>query len=63
MFTITILSLVLLIVPTYIIVEVLELGMTAVWSTGIIYVLGLGIAYYVRFKLGKWRTMRVIEKE
>ncbi|MCH2508230.1 MAG: MATE family efflux transporter [Dehalococcoidia bacterium] len=63
MFTITILSLVLLIIPTYLIVEVLELGMTAVWSTGIIYVLGLGIAYYVRFKLGKWRTMRFIEKE
>ena len=58
-----ILSLLLLIIPTYIIVEFLQLGMTAVWSTGIIYVLGLGIAYYIRFRAGKWKDMRVIEKQ
>ena len=63
MITITILSLLLLIIPTYIIVEFLQLGMTAVWSTGIIYVLGLGIAYYIRFRAGKWKDMRVIEKQ
>jgi len=37
--------------------------LNAAWISGVAYVLCLGIVYYLRFKAGKWESMRVIESQ
>lgn len=61
--TIAILSLILLVLPTYLAVEVLSLDLTTAWTIGIFYIIALGAAYGTRFRGGKWKSMRVIERE
>ena len=61
--TIAILSLILLVLPTYLAVEVLSLDLTTAWTIGIFYIVALGAAYGTRFRGGKWKSMRVIERE
>lgn len=50
-----------LILPSYVAVEVLGLGVLAGWAIGTAYVSILGVAFYLRFKGGAWKHMRVIE--
>ena len=63
MLTICITGPIVLIVPTYLIIEIFHLGLNAAWISGVAYVLCLGIVYYLRFKGGKWESMRVIETQ
>jgi len=56
-----ILSLFVLIVPTYLAVVVFEYGLMVSWILATIYIILLGVAFYFRFLNGKWKTMRVIE--
>lgn len=58
-----VLALSIQVVPTYLAVGVFDLGIFALWYfiTGYIFV--LSIAFYFRFKSGKWKRMRVIEQE
>ncbi|MGB5748624.1 MAG: MATE family efflux transporter [Desulfobacterales bacterium] len=59
----TILSVFILIIPVYLTVEVLEAGLMVAWVFATAYVISLGVAFYLRFLGGKWRSMRVIEQK
>jgi MATE family, multidrug efflux pump len=61
MFTTTILSLFVLILPTYVAVIVFDHGLMTSWIIATIYVSLIGIVYWLRFLNGKWLSMRVIE--
>jgi MATE family multidrug resistance protein len=56
-----ILTLFVLIVPTYLGIVVFDYGLTVSWILATIYIISLGITFYIRFLNGKWKTMRVIE--
>ena len=62
MFTIVIISTLVLVIPTYVVIVVLEYGLMASWVLASLYVITLGIVFYFRFLGGKWKEMRVIEK-
>ena len=57
-----VLSVCLLIIPSYFALIVWKLDIYAGWTIVTIYIIALGIAFYVRFLGGKWKEMRVIEK-
>jgi MATE family multidrug resistance protein len=59
----TFLSVFILIIPVYLAVEVLEAGLMVAWVFATAYVISLGVAFYLRFLGGKWRSMRVIEQK
>jgi len=58
-----ILSMLILIIPVYLAVEVLGAGLMVAWVFATAYVISLGGAFYLRFLGGKWRSMRVIEQK
>ncbi len=58
-----ILSVFVLIIPVYLAVEVLEFGLMVAWVFATVYVILLGVTFYIRFLGGKWKAMRVIELE
>ena len=62
MFMTTILSIFVLFIPVYLAVEIMEYGMMVAWVFATAYVISLGVAFYLRFLGGKWRSMRVIEQ-
>jgi len=62
MYTIIILSLILLILPTFIALEVMGWGLEAAWTIGLVYIIGLAVVFTLRYREGKWKTMRVIEQ-
>jgi MATE family multidrug resistance protein len=55
------LSIILVIIPTYLIINVFKLGVYAVWLMSMAYVITLIIIFYFRYKSGKWKKMRVID--
>ena len=57
-----VLSLIVFIVPVYLTVVVLEYGLLVAWVFATVYIISLGVVFYVRFLGGKWKTMRVIEQ-
>jgi MATE family multidrug resistance protein len=61
MWTIAALCLGVMILPTYIAIEVLDAGIYTAWSLATFYVCCLGMAFMLRYRQGKWRRMRVIE--
>jgi MATE family multidrug resistance protein len=61
MWTIAALSLGVMIIPIYLAVEVLNAGIYAAWTLVTFYVCALGLAFMLRYRQGKWKTMRVIE--
>ena len=58
---IALLSFCVLILPTALIVLVLHWGMLGAWTSASAYVAGLGTVFYLRFRNGAWKQMRVIE--
>jgi len=62
MFMISGLSGGVLVVPTYLAVEQFGAGILTGWTIATAYVSLLGIAFYLRFRTGRWKTMRVIEQ-
>jgi MATE family multidrug resistance protein len=58
-----ILSVFVLILPVYLAVEILESGLMVAWVFATVYVISLGVTFYVRFLGGKWKSMRVIDLE
>jgi MATE family multidrug resistance protein len=56
-----ILSLAILIVPSYMAIVVFGLGLMVAWVFATTYVILLGVIFYLRFLDGKWKSMRVIE--
>ena len=61
MWTIGALSLGVMITPMYVAVEVLRGGIYTTWALATFYICALGIAFMIRYRQGKWKTMRVIE--
>ncbi len=55
------LSLGVLIVPGYVAIEILGGGILTGWTIATVYVCLLGLAFWLRFRSGRWRSMRVIE--
>ena len=62
MLTVVIISVLVLIIPTYLAIVVFGYGLMVSWTLVSAYVSVLGIAFYLRFLGGKWKSMRVIEK-
>jgi len=56
------LSLFILIIPTYLAIVVFKHGLMVSWVLATIYVIVLGLSFYLRFIGGKWKSMRVIEQ-
>ncbi|MEA3360113.1 MAG: MATE family efflux transporter [Thermodesulfobacteriota bacterium] len=61
MFTIVIVSIFVLILPTYTALVVLSTGIYSGWLFVTAYIIVLGIIFLFRFLGGKWKSMRVIE--
>lgn len=61
MWTIAALSLGVMILPIYVAVEVLGAGLYAAWTLATVYISVLGLAFWLRYRQGKWKRMRVIE--
>jgi MATE family multidrug resistance protein len=62
MFMILILSALVLVLPAYVAIVILGYGLTIAWGIGAGYVTILGFVFYLRFRGGKWKSMRVIEQ-
>jgi MATE family multidrug resistance protein len=63
MFVTVILSVFVLIIPVYVAVEILQVGLMISWVLATAYASLLGLLFFLRFLGGKWKTMRVIELE
>ena len=63
MITTVILSVLVLILPVYLAIEVIGSGLMVAWVFATVYIISLGVTFYVRFRGGKWKSMRVIELE
>lgn len=59
--TITVISIATILVPVTLAVAVFQAGLYTVWSFATLYVCALALAFWWRFRQGKWKTMRVIE--
>lgn len=62
MLIISIVTLVFLLIPSYFVFFVFDLGVYAGWGVVTFYVIALGMAFFARFLSGKWKSMRVIEE-
>jgi MATE family multidrug resistance protein len=62
MFVTVILAVFVLIVPVYLAIDVFNLGLMIAWVLATVYVILLGVTFYIRFLGGKWKSMRVIER-
>ena len=62
MFMAVIISTLVLIIPTYTVILILECGMITSWVFASLYAITLGIVFYIRFLGGNWKDMRVIER-
>ena len=61
MFATVILTLCILVIPTYLAIVVFKYGLMVAWVMASAYVILLGIVFCLRFRGGKWKSMRVIE--
>ncbi|HPO45731.1 MAG TPA: MATE family efflux transporter [Spirochaetota bacterium] len=62
MYMLAVVSLVVLVLPTYLALVVFDGGLYAAWVIASLYVVVLGFAFFIRFRGGRWKSMRVIEK-
>jgi len=62
MAAVAILSIFVLILPSYIFIILLGKGIYAGWTIATIYVVLLALMFFLRFKHGKWKKISVIEK-
>lgn len=62
MLMIILISSVVLVIPAYIAIVVFDYGIMAGWSIASTYVVVLGLSFFLRFRGGKWKAMRVIEE-
>ncbi len=61
LWTIAALSVGVMIIPVYLAVEVFKAGIYTAWVLVTFYIATLGIAFYLRYRHGKWKQMRIIE--
>ncbi|MCA1961427.1 MAG: MATE family efflux transporter [Desulfomonile sp.] len=53
---------VLFVPPVYIIIERLGLGLVAAWCWGLVYVIILGVVFWLRFRSGAWRRIDMLRE-
>ena len=58
-----VLSILMVVIPTYLIVIHFKLGLYAAWWAVLLYVMVLSGTFFFRYKSNKWKKMRVIEME
>jgi MATE family multidrug resistance protein len=63
MFTFIVTSVALLVIPSYVVIVTLDLGLYAAWGVITVYVAALAVVFFWRFQGGRWMSMRVIETE
>lgn len=59
----TVLSIFVLIVPTYIAVDIFHSDLFMPWAFCALFIIGMGVTFWRRFAGGKWKNMSVIEPE
>ncbi|MCK4447978.1 MAG: MATE family efflux transporter, partial [Candidatus Marinimicrobia bacterium] len=52
----------ILVIPSYFALVVFKMSIYVGWGIASTYIITLGIGFFIRFKGGKWKSMRVIEK-
>jgi MATE family multidrug resistance protein len=57
-----VISVCVLVIPTYVALIWLHAGLYTGWTIGSCYVAVLGIGFWLRFRNGKWKSIRVIEE-
>lgn len=62
MWMISILSVTVLVVPTYLALIVWKKSIFVGWAIITVYIISLGMVFLLRFLSGRWKNMRVIEK-
>ena len=62
MWMICCLSVGILVVPCFVAITWLHAGVYACWVLASTYVVALGVAFFLRYRQGKWETMSVIEE-
>lgn len=62
MFVISIVTMIVLVIPSYLTIVVFNMGIFAGWSCATVYIIALGLVFFLRFRGGKWKSMRVIEE-
>lgn len=61
MYMITALSIFALAIPTYLALVVFDRGLYTAWAIVTTHISLMGVAFWLRFLTGKWKSMRVIE--
>ncbi len=56
-------SVFVLAIPMYLITSVFKMGLYAGWCVMLVYAVVLATSFYLRYKTGKWKKMRVIEMD
>lgn len=59
----TALSIGVLIIPTYLAVQIFKTSLYVPWAFCALFISSLGITFLLRFKQGKWKSMSVIEEK
>jgi len=57
------LSIFVLIIPTFVSVVILKTGLLIPWGFCTLFIVSLGLTFLIRFMRGKWKNMSVIESE
>ncbi|MFC1841278.1 MATE family efflux transporter [Thermodesulfobacteriota bacterium] len=52
----------IMVIPSYIAIEILGWGVLSCWVFATLFVCVLGVGFYLRFLSGKWKSMLVIER-
>lgn len=53
----------IMVVPSFIALVYFDAGLYVLWTFICAYIVVAGVVFYLRFRTGKWKTMRVIEEE
>ncbi len=61
MYVMTLTSLGVLVLPSYLIISVFGLGLMAAWLSASLYIAIVGVIFLLRFRHGAWKSMRVVE--
>jgi len=51
----------LMVLPVYLAVSVFDRGLYTAWFFATVYVIAIGCTFFLRFRHGRWKSMRVIE--
>ena len=63
LYSVIVVSILVLIIPTYVGIEILGWGLKSAWCSGVAYVACLSTIFALRYHHGKWRFMKVIEPD